>query len=206
MTPAEIQDPLIDQWIDYKLHNQGRSETTAYKYRLALTRLKLWLIEQDLTCSPPPRSCWSSIAGWCSTSAGKRPRVAPRWSRPSGVLRMGCALRVGPQDPAKHIPVPESRDVPAAPRATPARRENFMQPDPKTFKGLRDAAMLSVLIGTGCRVSGLVRMNESDLLWVNTPNDTERLAVIRFTEKGKAERTVPAPLETGPLIRGLSRS
>ena len=75
-----------------------------------------------------------------------------------------------------------------------------MRPGVESFKGLRDTAMLAVLIGTGCRISGLVALNESSLLWGKNQKGVERLK-IRFREKGQKERIVPAPMEVGLLLR-----
>ncbi len=63
----------------------------------------------------------------------------------------------------------------------------LMQPDLSTFAGVRDAAMLSMLIGCGCRINGLIGLNESQLIWTTSNLATERLT-IRFCEKGKKER------------------
>lgn len=201
MTPAEIQDPLINQWIEFKLHNQGRSETTAYKYRLALVRLKLWLIEQDLDLLTATPELLEQYCGLVLYQRGQKAKTrAPVVAAVRGFYAWAARFELVAKDPAKHIPVPKVGMSLPRPAQLQHAEKILMQPDLKTFKGLRDAAMLSVLIGCGCRVSGLVALNESDLLWISTPNGTERL-VIRFTEKGKAERMVPAPLETGLLIR-----
>lgn len=201
MVTSDIKDALIDQWIDFKQHNQGRSETTAYKYRLALTRLKLWLMEQDLDLLTATPELLERYCGLVLYQRGQKPQTRiPVVAAVRGFYAWAARFDLVPADPAKNLPIPKVGMSLPRPAQLQHAEKILMQPDLKTFKGLRDAAMLSVLIGCGCRVSGLVALNESDLLWVGTPNGTERL-VIRFTEKGKAERMVPAPLETGLLIR-----
>lgn len=201
MTPTDIQDPLIDQWINFKTHNQGRSDTTAYKYRLALTRLKLWLVEQDLDLMDATPELLETYCGLVLYQRGHKAKTrAPVIAAVRGFYAWAARFDLIEPDPAKHLPVPKIGMSLPRPAQLQHAEKILMQPDLNTFKGLRDAAMLSVLIGCGCRVSGLTALNESDLLWTGTPNGTERL-VIRFTEKGKSERMVPAPLETGLLIR-----
>jgi integrase/recombinase XerC/integrase/recombinase XerD len=73
-------------------------------------------------------------------------------------------------------------------------------PDITTFKGLRDCAILHVLVGTGCRVSGITNLNQNDLIWYKNDKGQERMA-IRLKEKGKKERVVPCPMEVGLIVR-----
>ena len=75
----------------------------------------------------------------------------------------------------------------------------LMEPDIDTFTGLRDAAMLSLLMGCGVRVSGLCGLNQGDLFWFEY-DGRQRLA-IRVTEKGKHERELPVPYEAMLLLQ-----
>ncbi|MFP4162127.1 MAG: tyrosine-type recombinase/integrase, partial [Ectothiorhodospira sp.] len=97
------------------------------------------------------------------------------------------------------IPRPKA----GAPLPRPLSLENaerlILQPDISTFIGLRDAAILSVLIGCGLRVSGVVALNQEDLNWVDY--EGQEWLVIRVREKGKKERLVPAPHDTRLLTR-----
>ncbi len=76
----------------------------------------------------------------------------------------------------------------------------LMQPDLNTLIGVRDAAILALFIGTGIRLSGLLRLNESALQFYRDEKDKERLAV-KVREKGKKERLVPVPDEARLLLR-----
>lgn len=199
--PAVPPDPLIDQWIDYKQHNQGRSITTAYKYRLALGRLQAWLRGQDVELLEATPGLLEKYCGLYLYEQGMKPQTRSivvaavrgffRWAKRYGLVK---------HDPALHLPVPKVGAALPRPAQLEHAERILMQPDLATFRGIRDAALLSVLIGCGCRVSGLCALNEEDLIWTKTDAGTERL-VIRFCEKGKNERMVPAPLETGLLIR-----
>ncbi|WP_201341951.1 tyrosine-type recombinase/integrase [Abyssogena phaseoliformis symbiont] len=81
----------------------------------------------------------------------------------------------------------------------------LMTPDLSTFKGLRDAAIISLLIGTGtgtgtgARVSGIVALNEEDLIWVKD-NNNDRL-VVKLKEKGAKERLVPVHINASMMLR-----
>ena len=69
-----------------------------------------------------------------------------------------------------------------------------------SFTGVRDAAILLVLVGIGLRVSGLAGLNEGDL--VSDADETDKLsAFIRVAEKGGHQRFVPLPDEAFLMIR-----
>ena len=83
---------------------------------------------------------------------------------------------------------------------TLANAERLMwAPDMGTFIGIRDAAILALLIGCGPRVSGVVSLNEGSLMPIQVGN-AQRLAVV-FKEKGKKSRMVPMPKEAEMLLR-----
>jgi site-specific recombinase XerD len=69
------------------------------------------------------------------------------------------------------------------------------QPDIDTFVGVRDAAIIGLLIGCGLRVSGLCNLNESDLLWYHDKDLGREVLTLRAKEKGHKKRLVPAPDE-----------
>lgn len=62
----------------------------------------------------------------------------------------------GPAHPKLSKPLPDALSL--------ANAERLMwAPDLSTFLGMRDAAILGLLIGCSLRVSGLVALNDSDL-------------------------------------------
>ena len=71
----------------------------------------------------------------------------------------------------------------------------LMAPDVGSFPGLRDAAIIAMLVGCGMRVSGLSALNESSLVW------THGQLTVKLREKGANERLVPVPLEAATLVR-----
>lgn len=68
----------------------------------------------------------------------------------------------------------------------------LMKPDLDSLSGVRDAAMLALLIGCGLRVSGLVSLNQEDIEPVNDGAERDTCA-LRVNEKGKHQRLVPMP-------------
>ena len=72
-------------------------------------------------------------------------------------------------------------------------------PNFATFEGVRDAAMLALLIGCGLRVSGLCGLNQSNIVPIEVEG-AHRLAV-KTREKGNKERLIPIPIEADLLLR-----
>lgn len=104
-----------------------------------------------------------------------------------------------PGNPAANLVYPEiGRRLPV-PASIETAEKLMMAPDLDAFLGMRDAAVLATLIGTGIRVSGLVSMNESSLLW--TSDGGKRYLDIKVCEKGGKERVVPMPVEAQVLVR-----
>ncbi|MTI15216.1 recombinase XerD [Sansalvadorimonas verongulae] len=112
------------------------------------------------------------------------------WARDKGLLSA---------DPAKRLPYPKiGRKLPRQLGLSNAERL-LMQPDIGTFSGLRDAAMLALLMGCGMRVAGLTALNQEDLFWFEYQG-RQRLA-LRVTEKGGHERELPVPHEAMLLLQ-----
>jgi site-specific recombinase XerD len=72
-------------------------------------------------------------------------------------------------------------------------------PDLSTFRGIRDAAILHVLMGCGLRVSGLANLNQGDLQYQQIDNEV-RMSLITL-EKGDKERIVPVPREAAAVLQ-----
>ena len=191
---------LVEKWIEMKRYNEGRSAWTCRGYTQHLHRLKAYLEPQGqtlLTAQPETieEFCGKHLHDLKIRPISRRVPVSAirgfyGWLKQRGILDT---------NPAQYLPAPKAgRPLPKAPSLAQAETL-LMQPGTTTFIGLRDTAMISVLIGSGCRVSGLVNLTDEDLIWTQNPNGTERL-IIRFTEKGKKERLVPMPFESGLMI------
>ena len=68
-------------------------------------------------------------------------------------------------------------------------------PDPHTWSGRRDQALLMTLYNTGARVSEIVAVRRADV-------ESERCAAVQLHGKGRKERVVPLWKRTAQLLRG----
>ncbi|MBA1147392.1 tyrosine-type recombinase/integrase [Ectothiorhodospiraceae bacterium WFHF3C12] len=191
---------LIDDYLDYLRHNQGRSPATAIKYGGYLRRLAGWIQEAGGHLLTLSSDDLEQFTGLVMHKEGLSPRsrralvAAVRgfysWARSRGHIR---------QDPAAGLPYPRAGLKLPTPMQLRHAEKLLMQPDISTFTGVRDAAILSVLIGCGLRIGGLCALNEGDLIFTDV--DGVEWMIIRTREKGDRERLLPAPHETRLLVR-----
>lgn len=196
------EDHLIDAWLDFKQNNEGCSERTIAVYKSSLARLKKYLAaETKIALMAAPSEALARYAGHYLHSQGVKPisrRVAVSAIR--GFYAWCHHRRLIEHNPAAGLPSPRcGKPLPQAMSLSDAQKL-LMAPGISTFQGCRDTAILGVLIGSGCRVSGVVNLAEEDLIWTQAQGGLEKLT-IRFTEKGKKERLVPIPFEIALLIR-----
>jgi len=189
---------LIDDFLSFKQHNGGRSERTAQVYRLALERLVDFFGERDPLQAGHDElllftGAWLHKRGLEPES--RRTHVAAvrefyRWAKEQGHCR---------GNPAEGVPYPKrGRKLPRV--MTLASAEKLMwAPDLSTFEGLRDATMMALLIGCGMRVSGLVRLNEGQI--IQEVIDGRPRLVVKVIEKGEKERKLPVPPDADLLLR-----
>lgn len=192
---------LVDQWLEMKQYNEGRSAWTCQAYRMHLVRLKAFLADVGQTLLTAEAEQIERFAGRhlhelkIRAISRRVPVTAIRgfygWLKKRRVLDDNPALCL--PTPSAGVPLPKAMLLSHAEKL-------LLQPGLDTFRGLRDTAILAVLIGSGCRVSGVINLTEEDLIWTQNAAGTERLT-IRFCEKGKKERLVPMPFEAGLMIR-----
>lgn len=189
---------LIESFLEFKVSNEGRSPRTAQVYGLALGRLKVFLDATD-----PLRASTDDLLAFTGpwlhkqgmSPESRKTHVAAVREFYAWLVRTG---RIG-TSPAKHVTYPR------APRKLPrlmtlANAEKLMWgPNFTTFEGVRDGAMLALLIGCGLRASGLVNLNEGNL--VPEVIDGRPRLIVRAMEKGKKQRSIPVPVEADLLLR-----
>ena len=182
---------LIDRYLVYREVNQGRSPRTSDKYRLYLTRLVDYC---DRAGVDPLAIEHDQLVAFTGVYVFKELKLGPQsrravvaavrgfysWLHKQGLAPANLAERIEYPKKARKLPVPIPLD---------AAQKLMWAPDLTTFTGVRDAAILGLLIGTGIRISGLVAMNVSDLVFHR--HDDRELLDIRVTEKGDKERIVP---------------
>ncbi len=200
--PDVNYDELVDQFLSWKRHNKGRSVRTSTAYRLALRRLAEFAAadradRDPLTLTRDELEIFSGK--WLYDRGvgprGRRPYVAAvreffKW------LYQQRGLERNPAASLEYANV--GRVLPKV--ITLGNAEKLMwAPDFSTFVGVRDGAILGLLAGCGLRVSGLVGMNDVDV--IQEVIDKERRLLVRVTEKGSRQRLVPVPREADMLLR-----
>ena len=193
-------DPIED-WLTWKQYSQGRSAGTVSKYRGYVRRLEEWAKQQGRPRLALTTDELEQFTGMTAHRMGLTPRSRRALVAAVRGFYAWCKrAQLVPKDPAALLEYPECGE--RLPRGASMKTAEtlLLAPDLSTFLGVRDAAILSVLIGCGIRLSGLVALNESGLIWVEDDAGGERL-VLRVREKGGKERLVPAPADTRLLIR-----
>lgn len=197
--PPPVADVrLVDAWLTYLGVYRGRQPRTIDSYRHALNRLMEFLDGKPLATAEPAEleafsGLWLHRRGVIARS--RLPYISAvkgfyAWATKAGHLKRNpAAMLVRPQ---VGRPLPRSLSLASA--------EKLMwAPNLNTFQGIRDAAMLALLVGCGIRVSGLVGLNDGSLR--NEAVDGKVRLMIRVTEKGNKERLLPVPREAEMLLR-----
>jgi integrase/recombinase XerD len=189
---------FIEQFLEFKHRNRGRSTRTVQIYRLALDRLVMFLGKKDLLDVTHDdliafSGAWLHKRGIVAMS--RRPYIAAvrqfyEWLYQQRHLA---------HNPATGVPYPQTGSP--LPRVMSlANAEKLMwAPNFETFEGVRDGAIMALLVGCGLRVSGLVRMNQSNLS--EQLVDGKPRLFLRVLEKGDRERLVPVPPEADLQLR-----
>jgi site-specific recombinase XerD len=178
--------------------NRGRTVRTIEAYRSALMRLREFmagkpLVEADVMDLEMFTGLWLHKKGVIARS--RKPYISAvkgfyAWLEASGKRKGNAAQAL--VHPMTGAPLPRA--------ITLANAERLMwAPDMSTFVGIRDAAIMSLLIGCGLRVTGLTGLNESNLQTVEI--ECQPRLTIRTTEKGNKERIMPVPREAEALLR-----
>jgi integrase/recombinase XerC/integrase/recombinase XerD len=193
---------LIDEFCEYKQYNQGRSLATVSKYK---QYLKKFFDQVGKQIEQVTQDDLRMYAGKVAHKQGLSPR-----SRRSLVAALRgffgylTEKKYIKNNPAINLEYPYSGlKIPVGATLDTAERL-IMSIDITTLSGLRDCAIISLLVATGIRVSGLVALNESDLIWTQDKGK-ERL-IVRVIEKGKKERLVPVHINAALMIRAYLAS
>lgn len=193
---------LVEQWLEY-MAGRGLAPSSLQRYRRDLVRLVEFLAQLD-----PPQSLvtidrWllEDYVGPYLHQVGQTPRTRRvvvaairglfRWLWQREILRTNPAQGLEPPKGGLRLPTVASMATAEA---------LLLAPDLSTFKGLRDSAMLCLLVGCGLRLSEVSALNESSLQWEPKPDGGDRL-VLKVLGKGSKERLVPAPPEAKAMLR-----
>ena len=205
MSAENVADGLlIDGWLEYMEASRGRTVRTIETYRTALKLLREFmqgkpLIEADAAELETFCGLWLHRKG--KIASGRKPYISAvrgfyAWLESEKLAKGNAAVQL--RHPITGKPLPRT--------ITLANAEKLMwAPDMGTFIGIRDAAMLSLLIGCGLRVSGLTGLNEGDLQMVEIECELRDRKSTRLNsrtlEKGQRTRIMPVPREAEMLLR-----
>lgn len=193
---------LLDNWLLWKQHNQGRSTGTVDKYRGYVIRLFEYLdkLQPPVPFNQVNRDQLLEFTGMWAHQAGLSPRSRRALvAAVRGFYEWLHDCKHIASNPSAGLDYPKAGNPLPIAASLATAEKLLMAPDLTTFKGVRDTAILSILIGGGLRLAGLCRLNESDLQIV--PDQGQQRLVIRVTEKGEKDRLIPMPQETRLLVR-----
>jgi integrase/recombinase XerD len=177
-------DSLIDLYLDYLRVERGLSPHTVQAYSRDLTKFASFVEAQQI--STPREIDLGVVSTWLGslTRAGLGARSAARHlSSARGLMRFLMREGVLDADPTSLAARPRMlRRLPHTLSEQDVVRL-LETPDPRTLRGLRDRAMLSLAYAAGLRVSELVHLKHGDI-------DSERGVVAAFGKGGK-RRLVP---------------
>lgn len=195
MTLAEASAAFLE----WKEINQNRSARTVQVYGLALRRLGEFLAGRDYLAASEDdlllfTGKWLYDQG-LRDPLSRRTHVAAvrefyRWLKGRGAIKAS---------PAEMVPHPRvGRRLPQV-MALGHAEQLMWAPDFSTLMGVRDAAMMALLMGCGLRVSGLVGLNESNV--VPMVIEGRPRLMLRTREKGDKDRQLPIPYQADLLLR-----
>lgn len=188
----------IDAYLDYLSIARGRSARTIEFYGLAMRRLQEFMGEKSILLADG-----QELEAYCGLWLHKKGIVAqsrtPYISCVRGFYLWAIGRGAVVSNPATALQHPRAgKRLPRAMSMESAERLMWA-PDLSTFIGIRDATMMSLMIGCGLRVSGLVGINEGDFEQLRIEGGN-RMALI-VEEKGGKQRRMPIPKEADALLR-----
>lgn len=194
--PAETPRPLTRVAEDYLDHlgvERGLSANTLASYRRDLTRYLGFLHARGITSiTEVTRPDVTAFAAELAAPAGDGQTLAKssvgraivavrgfhRFTTSEGITTLDPALEVSPPRLGTRLPKALDLDQVQALLATP---------DPTTIEGLRDAALLEVLYGTGARISEVCALDVDEV----ARSIADPQAGLRLLGKGNKQRVVP---------------
>lgn len=180
----------IDDFLTYLVENKNKSTDTARNYRRHLAKLFHYLLEIQREAAEVTTMELEAYTGPVLHKEGLGPHGrSTAISAIKGFYKYCSKRGLIASNPARDLEHPKfGRKLPEM--LSLEEIEKMMYgPDLGTLKGLRDAAIMAFIFGTGCRVSGLTSLNEDQLAYAGQENPPRRYVTLR--EKGKKERRLP---------------
>lgn len=191
--PDSRPERLVRGFLDHLLVERGSSPHTIAAYRRDLGRYLAYLDERGV--SSPTEATEADVAGflvWLQVEHDGHPAAAiSSASRALAAVRSFHGFLAGEgaagQNAAAHVRPPKAaRRLPKALSLEDVQRL-LETPDASTVTGLRDAALLELLYGTGARISEVLAIDVDEARALLADPD----GGLRLFGKGRKERIVP---------------
>jgi site-specific recombinase XerD len=183
---------ILASYLYYLEHDLDRAQNTSSTYRLFLVRFIDFLESKNshiLECGSNLVFEYAEIESHRKelSRASRHPLVAALKS----FFKWLHFKNYRDDNPAKSLKYPKKgRKLPIP--MTNENAERLMLKIPlDTLKGVRDAAIIAMFLGTGMRLGGLVGLNESSLSVIEV--DGDKRFIVKSLEKGNKEHLKPLP-------------
>lgn len=183
-------ESLVTAYLDHLAVERGVSAHTIAGYRRDLRRYAEFLTERgretaDAVSAADITAHAADLAARLAPASVARAVVAIR-----SLHRFAVVENLARQDPASNIQPPrQPKRLPKA-LALDQVQTLLKAPDAADPLGVRDAALLELLYGTGARISEIVALDVDEVTRLIGP-DAEPAAGLRLIGKGDKERLVP---------------
>jgi site-specific recombinase XerD len=195
---------LIPKFESFLLDNRGMAKLTVYQYTRCVMRLDRWLEEQEHSIETATHDMVLEFVGKFLHAEGCRRRSRNQYIYafkrffPWAWEQLGRNPEKSPA--AKLEPMKLGKMLPRS-MALKHADAVLSQQDLDTFVGIRDTAILMLLIGCGLRVSELCGLNEGHLIFTPDPEGGVDFLDLRVLGKGRIERLASAPKDACAAVR-----
>ncbi len=191
--PATAAERLVRSYLDHLAVERGASPHTVAAYRRDLTRYLRFLADRGIDdLNSVAEADVAAFVAWLQTPDGQRRALAVASATRSLVAvrslhSFATAEGATVTSPAAEVHPPKAgRRLPKA-LSLPQVQALLDTPDTGTPTGLRDAALLELLYGTGARISEVLAIDVDEATSLLADPD----AGLRLFGKGRKERIVP---------------
>lgn len=193
MPPATLAEAATQGYLDHLAVERGASVHTLAAYRGDLNRYLGYLAARGITdLATVAESDVSAYLAWLQSSDDGGPQLLVASATRALVAVRSLHAYLSAEGASKESPA-AGVHPPKAPRRLPKAlsleqvQAILATPDPSTPAGLRDAAVLELLYGTGARISEVLAIDVDEARSLLASPDTG----LRLFGKGRKERIVP---------------
>lgn len=201
----------IEEYLDWMALDKGRSPNTVRAYRADLERFRGWCAETEVTrLNQVDRELLRAYQRDLAHGPGRRQPLGPA-TRHRRLVALRSLLRFCAREEWTPGDLGVTIDLPKLPQRLPKPLE-----DDELAKvtadagvrldsaGLRDRALVALLVSTGCRISEALALDRAD--WRRTrvsvigKGDTERSVVITDRARGEVDTYLASRTDSEPAL------